>query len=81
MSMRLIDEIRAAATVWEKDSASAAEIVESPWWPRIRDALLAGEEMAKHLESEYHYGTSLFATQCSLCQIVARFRAATEGTK
>lgn len=80
--MQLIDEIEAASLVWEKDSASAAEVVESPWWPRIRAALLAGEEMAQHLDGAspppdcgytvYWYIDSKAALR--------RFRAATEGT-
>lgn len=75
--MRLIDEIEAAAAVWEKDSASAAEIVESQWWQRLKAALLAGEELSECLRIMEALGVPM---PSKVGVERDRFRAATEGT-
>lgn len=84
MNMRLIDEIEAAAK-----SGDIIVLAEAQYdlWPRIKAALLAGDEMADYMEHSdddyWQHGSASreHEPNCPLCQAVNRFRAATEGTK
>ncbi len=78
--MQLIDEI-------EQDVAINGESFRGPLlreaWPRIKAALLSGEEMACVLEDdpdEHGQGSEHYAPECRACQALVDFRAATEGT-
>ena len=73
--MQLIDDI-------EQDVAINGESFRGPLlreaWPRIKDALLAGEEMAVQAENMKR---ELGMIPPAIESWLARFRAATEGTK
>ena len=79
MTMRLIDEIEAAAkrcTIIDDDEEAllAHALVASPYWPRIKAALLAGDLMAHRIRNDYEPGHPAWAE-------MENFRAAAgEGT-
>ena len=72
--MRLIDEIEADAVLY----SDACDLMQSDYWPRIKAALEAGEEMAVQAENMKR---ELGMIPPAIESWLARFRAATEGTK
>lgn len=72
--MRLIDEIEADAAVY----SDACDLMQSDYWTRIKAALEAGEEMAVQAENMKR---ELGMIPPAIESWLARFRAATEGTK
>ena len=84
--MQLIDEIEAAAERGRLLGLPRYKSDMDALLPRIKAALLAGDEMAdymEHSDDDYwqHGGASReHEPNCPLCQAVNRFRAATEGT-
>lgn len=77
-SLPLVNEIEARIGYVQSPADVHAAITrkyirESPYWPRIRAALLAGEEMATFCENAV---PTSYAGEAAI-----RFRAATEGTK
>lgn len=74
----IVTEIEAACSASEYPETlamhAAWDIVESLYWPRIREALLAAEEMCKerHTVEDWH-------DRCKACEAEARFRKAYTG--
>lgn len=81
--MNLIEEIEAALKLSldiDTDLAITAwRFTETPYWPRIRAALLAAQEMDKQLvKSGSHDANS---SECLSCTAQRKFRKAMEGNK
>jgi len=76
MAMRLIDEIEAAA---KANGSDGLRLVLPDYWDRIKAALEAGDEVTDYLDT---YSCECGSRgECAACELIARFRAATEGTK
>lgn len=72
----LIEEIEEASQSGEPAKRLAAlDVTCSRWWPRIRQALEAGQELESAITASRHCNTE----DCPLCAAARRFRAADEG--
>ena len=72
--MRLIDEIEEAPPGFE-DRYDCRDVLRD-YWPRIKAALEAGDEMACELERAHGSRGADWGAHCRVCAAVDRFRAA-----
>lgn len=84
-NMNLVEEIESAAINYNtfengaSDYEIAYELVDSPWWPRIKAALEVAQEMVSAINNDVEYpgpphdGTG---KECPICQSYRKFREA-----
>ena len=85
--MNLIEEIEAAGNFEDPlkfdadQNMIASHFIETPWWPRIKAALEAAQEMELQVRGmhEAYFGVHKAGDDCSVCDRTRKFRAAMEG--